>query len=125
MHLSWVRDGIFVVGMDNEMQVYSQWKDTICGLPTGSCIEASSATKQSMIVVKSVCTFTLLSVYFIAMMVQEAETDIESDVDGASAYDDDVGEDRDVLDRELHTLAQEGTLIIVSSSKRLNNLFEI
>lgn len=26
MHLSWVRDGLLVVGMDNEMHVYSQWK---------------------------------------------------------------------------------------------------
>jgi hypothetical protein len=26
MHVSWARDGILVVGMDNEMHVYSQWK---------------------------------------------------------------------------------------------------
>lgn len=26
MQISWVRDGIFVVGMDSEMHVYSQWK---------------------------------------------------------------------------------------------------
>ncbi len=26
MHLSWVRDGILVVGMDNEIHVYSQWR---------------------------------------------------------------------------------------------------
>jgi len=26
MHISWVRNGILVVGMDNEMHVYSQWK---------------------------------------------------------------------------------------------------
>lgn len=26
MQLSWVRDGILVVGMDSEMHVYSQWK---------------------------------------------------------------------------------------------------
>ncbi|OQR78759.1 dmX protein 2 [Tropilaelaps mercedesae] len=26
MQLSWVRDGILVVGMDNEMHIYSQWK---------------------------------------------------------------------------------------------------
>lgn len=26
MHLSWVRGGILVVGMDNEMHVYSQWR---------------------------------------------------------------------------------------------------
>lgn len=32
MHLSWVRDGIFVIGMDNEMQIYSQWKDAFSEL---------------------------------------------------------------------------------------------
>ena len=26
-HLSWVRNGILVVGLDNEMQIYSQWPD--------------------------------------------------------------------------------------------------
>ena len=26
MHISWVRDGILVVGMDNEMHVYTQWR---------------------------------------------------------------------------------------------------
>ena len=26
MHMSWVRDGLLVVGMDNEMHVYSQWR---------------------------------------------------------------------------------------------------
>lgn len=26
MQMSWVRDGILVVGMDSEMHVYSQWK---------------------------------------------------------------------------------------------------
>ena len=36
MHLSWVRDGIFVVGMDNEMQIYSQWKDTLSGITAES-----------------------------------------------------------------------------------------
>lgn len=29
MHLSWVRGGILVVGMDNEMHVYSQWRNSI------------------------------------------------------------------------------------------------
>lgn len=28
MQMSWVRDGILVVGMDSEMHVYSQWKST-------------------------------------------------------------------------------------------------
>ena len=26
MQMSWVRDGVLIVGMDNEMHVYSQWK---------------------------------------------------------------------------------------------------
>lgn len=26
MHVSWVRDGVLVAGMDNEMHVYSQWR---------------------------------------------------------------------------------------------------
>ncbi len=33
MHLSWVRDGILVVGMDNEVHVYSQWR----GAGEGKC----------------------------------------------------------------------------------------
>ena len=36
MHLSWVRDGIFVIGMDNEMQIYSQWKDAFGELAGGT-----------------------------------------------------------------------------------------
>lgn len=28
MQISWVRDGILVVGMDSEMHVYSQWKSS-------------------------------------------------------------------------------------------------
>lgn len=28
MHMSWVRGGILVVGMDNEMHVYSQWRNS-------------------------------------------------------------------------------------------------
>ena len=39
----------------------------------------------------------------------ESETEADSDSDGSSVGDDQHdGEDRDVLDRELHTLAQEG-----------------
>lgn len=37
----------------------------------------------------------------------ESGTDVESDTEaGSVGYDDDVEEDRDVLDRELHTLAK-------------------
>ncbi len=44
-------------------------------------------------------------------MCEDSETDLESEAEGGPAgYDDDVGEDRDVLDRELHTLAQEGII---------------
>ena len=32
MQISWVRDGILVVGMDSEMHVYSQWKPDNCKL---------------------------------------------------------------------------------------------
>lgn len=32
MQMSWVRDGILVVGMDSEMHVYSQWKPNLCKL---------------------------------------------------------------------------------------------
>lgn len=30
MHMSWVRSGILVVAMDNEVHVYSQWRGTAC-----------------------------------------------------------------------------------------------
>ncbi|XP_056021522.1 dmX-like protein 2 isoform X2 [Ostrea edulis] len=36
MHISWVRAGILVVGMDNEMHVYSQWRSTHCNTDHGS-----------------------------------------------------------------------------------------
>lgn len=32
MQMSWVRDGILVVGMDNEMHIYSQWKSNSSNL---------------------------------------------------------------------------------------------
>src|SRR5699024_651538 len=33
MQLSWVRDGIMVVGMDNEMLIFTQWKMPLPGAP--------------------------------------------------------------------------------------------
>ena len=52
MHLSWVRDGIFVVGMDNEMQVYSQWKDMLSGITSGSGIAVTcSVSIQGIIII--------------------------------------------------------------------------
>ena len=40
------------------------------------------------------------------------ESGTESDTEGGSVgYKDNVEEDRDVLDRELHTLAKEGTVV--------------
>ncbi|NXX75779.1 DMXL1 protein, partial [Urocolius indicus] len=51
--LSWVRDGILVVGMDCEMHVYSQWQSSSKQEPvcTGSCSESmpcvTSLMKQS------------------------------------------------------------------------------
>lgn len=42
MQISWVRDGILVVGMDSEMHVYSQWKpehqQTSLGLTNGQVL---------------------------------------------------------------------------------------
>lgn len=38
MQISWVRDGILVVGMDNEMHIYSQWKP-ICDDDEPQCEE--------------------------------------------------------------------------------------
>ncbi|XP_023230378.1 dmX-like protein 2 [Centruroides sculpturatus] len=38
MQISWVRDGILVVGMDNEMHIYSQWKP-ICDDVESQCEE--------------------------------------------------------------------------------------
>ncbi|XP_053611658.1 dmX-like protein 2 isoform X3 [Plodia interpunctella] len=35
MQISWVRDGILVVGMDSEMHVYSQWKPENTNTPQG------------------------------------------------------------------------------------------
>ena len=48
MHISWVRDGILVVGMDNEMHVYSQWRgpgeglDNLSESDVGRCVEDDS-----------------------------------------------------------------------------------
>ena len=35
VHISWVRSGILVVGMDNEMHVFSQWPDLDSPLAVG------------------------------------------------------------------------------------------
>ena len=43
---------------------------------------------------------------------------MESDTDGSVGYDD-VGEDHDVLDRELHTLAKEGRITYAPSMSQL------
>nr|XP_022328939.1 dmX-like protein 2 isoform X8 [Crassostrea virginica] len=45
MHISWVRAGILVVGMDNEMHVYSQWRSTHYHTDHGS-IDDSSCTQN-------------------------------------------------------------------------------
>ena len=36
MHVSWVRGGILVVGMDNEFHVYTQWRGGISSVPSSS-----------------------------------------------------------------------------------------
>ena len=61
MHLSWVRDGILVVGMDNEVHVYSQWR----GAGEGIDITATDApdtrtlTDQSLHTVSSSTSLNL------------------------------------------------------------------
>jgi hypothetical protein len=124
MHLSWVRDGIFVVGMDNEMQIYSQWKDTLSGITTESngfmatspvCHHGMQITLFSLSFSRLVLTLVLPT----ENLGEESGTDLESDTDGSVGYDDDVGEDRDVLDRELHTLAKEGRITYAPSMAQL------
>lgn len=39
MQISWVRDGILVIGMDSEMHVYSQWKPS-CKYQPAEWLEA-------------------------------------------------------------------------------------
>lgn len=46
MHASWVRGGILVVGMDNELHVYTQWRGN-SGLTTSSAITSGSSTEES------------------------------------------------------------------------------
>lgn len=45
---------------------------------------------------------------FPGQLGDESDTDVDSDTDGSIGKDLYDGEDRDVLDRELHTLAKEG-----------------
>ncbi|KAL7295893.1 hypothetical protein TKK_0010937 [Trichogramma kaykai] len=42
MQISWVRDGILVVGMDSEMHVYSQWKAN----PNSECMHSGAVQSQ-------------------------------------------------------------------------------
>ncbi|KAG8041870.1 hypothetical protein G9C98_007174 [Cotesia typhae] len=43
MQISWVRDGILVVGMDSEMHVYSQWKPN----PKSECLHSTLQHQES------------------------------------------------------------------------------
>ncbi|KAK0178125.1 hypothetical protein PV328_002103 [Microctonus aethiopoides] len=43
MQISWVRDGILVVGMDSEMHVYSQWKPN----PRNECLHSNLQHQES------------------------------------------------------------------------------
>lgn len=125
MHLSWVRDGIFVLGMDNEMQIYSQWKDTFSSLtdPSGG----NNYTSNDGILFQTNFT-AILAVHIgcLGQLGEDSESDLNSDVEGSSflGYDDNVGEDRDVLDRELHSLAQEGNPLH-SDSRNVRLTFEL
>lgn len=42
MHMSWVRTGILVVGMDNEIHVYTQWRGSSYGSSSGPATAGSS-----------------------------------------------------------------------------------
>ena len=61
MHISWVRDGILVVGMDNEMHVYSQWRGPGEGMDTvleqftasSSLLDTRTFTEQNLTTVSS------------------------------------------------------------------------
>lgn len=65
MHISWVRAGILVVGMDNEMHVYSQWRSAHYHPDHGSmddsrCVqdsESSCFNLENLASVKSTTTF--------------------------------------------------------------------
>ncbi|XP_042889042.1 dmX-like protein 2 isoform X6 [Penaeus japonicus] len=46
MQVSWVRDGILVVGMDNEMHVYSQWHVPAADQKHGQQLQETSITKE-------------------------------------------------------------------------------
>lgn len=54
MHMSWVRDGILVVGMDNEIHVYSQWRgpgegmDAVPDGQEGNVSENRNLTEHSL-----------------------------------------------------------------------------
>ena len=52
IHLSWVRGGIFVIGMDNEMQIYSQWMDTFSGHQHIDSIGNNIVSDQGIIFLK-------------------------------------------------------------------------
>lgn len=46
VHISWVRSGILVVGMDNEMHVFSQWPDLDSPLAIGQSKANGEAVKS-------------------------------------------------------------------------------
>ncbi|XP_068622766.1 dmX-like protein 2 [Battus philenor] len=46
MQISWVRDGILVVGMDSEMHVYSQWKPENQQVPSGQMQEIEEGSES-------------------------------------------------------------------------------
>ena len=61
MHLSWVRDGILVVGMDNEVHVYSQWRGAGEGIDiaTTDAPDTRTLTEQSLHTVSSSASLNL------------------------------------------------------------------
>ena len=54
--------------------------------------------------------FLIVIIGYLGHLGEDSESDLNSDIDGSSFLggDEYAGEDRDVLDRELHSLAKEG-----------------
>ena len=61
MHMSWVRDGILVVGMDNEMHIYSQWRGPGEGVDTAGedTVDNRTLTEQNLHSVSSSASLNL------------------------------------------------------------------
>ncbi|XP_074603304.1 rabconnectin-3 alpha isoform X2 [Brevipalpus obovatus] len=52
MQMSWVRDGILVVGMDNEMHIYTQWKSqsSFMQVPISEVVDSRILTEEGLLI---------------------------------------------------------------------------